>query len=82
MKKIIVLHRGWIVVGNVFTSQDEVLVEGGHVIRRWGTTEGLGELALKGPLPETKLDKIPTLRVHKLGVVLTLDCAQDRWMNV
>ncbi len=82
MKKIVVLHRGWIVVGNVSTSENEVLVEGGHVIRRWGTTEGLGEIAIKGPLPQTKLDKIPTLRVHCLGVVLTLDCNQEKWANV
>jgi hypothetical protein len=31
-------------------------VKGGRVIRRWGTTRGIEEIAAKGPLSATLLD--------------------------
>lgn len=77
--RIVVLHRGWIVVGNYSCDGDEVVVRRASVIRKWGATKGLGEIASGGPTEKTATDPCGTVRVHKLGVVFTLDCNQDKW---
>ena len=53
---IVVLDRGFVYVGSVETDQDWCVITDAKNIRCWGTTEGLGELALKGPQAETQLD--------------------------
>ena len=78
-KKIVVLQRGWVVVGNVETTKDEVKISDCSVIRRWGTTEGLGELAEKGPTSKTKLDKCPDIIAHPLSVVLYMSVNERIW---
>ena len=55
MKSILVLLYGWVVVG--FWDSKGKRLSGAQVIRRWGTTKGLGELR-DGPLPETLLDEL------------------------
>lgn len=77
--KIVVLDRGWVMVGQLEKDGDEYLLINGHVIRRWGTTEGLGELAMKGPLPETKLEKIPLVKFHKNQLIFTISCDEEKW---
>lgn len=79
MKKILVLQRGWVAVGDYSESGDQVTLEDASIVRRWGTTTGLGELASKGPRPNTILDAAGTLRVHKLGIVFALDCDAAAW---
>lgn len=77
--KIVVLHRGWVVVGKYSIDGDEIVIKDASVIRKWGTSKGLGELALKGKLPTTGLDPCGTVRAHKLAVVMTLDCDEKNW---
>lgn len=79
--KIVVLQRGWIVVGNVTHEGDEVVVSESSVVRRWGTTRGIGEIAINGPTTSTILDPVGTVRAHKLAVVLTIDCEPEKWTN-
>ena len=79
MKKIIVLMHGWVVVGQLEQDGDWYLLINGSVIRRWGTTMGLGELAAKGPLPETKLDPIALTKFHKDKVIFITSCSEDKW---
>jgi hypothetical protein len=79
MKRILVLHRGWVVVGDVSEDGENLVIANGGVIRRWGTTKGLGEIAEGGPNSGTIIDKAPDMRVHKLGVVLAMDCNAERW---
>ncbi len=78
-KKIAVLQRGWVAVGDYSESGDQVTLTDASIVRRWGTAAGLGELARKGPRPNTTLDPAGTLRVHKLGIVFTLDCDPAAW---
>jgi hypothetical protein len=75
----VVLQRGWVVVGDVTLTGDELVVENASVIRRWGTTKGLGELASKGPQPSTVLDPAGLVRAHRLAVVLQLDVDASKW---
>ncbi len=75
--KIAVLDRGWIVVGEIGEENGLVTISGGAVVRYWGTTRGLGEIAAGGPTKATKLDPCPTVRV-KTPVCL-IDCNQEAW---
>jgi len=79
--RIVVLHRGNIVVGRYSREGSEVIVRDAAVIRRWGTTRGLGELAAEGPLANTVLDPCGIVRAHELAVVLTIDCEADKWTS-
>lgn len=77
--RIVVLQRGWVAVGDYAVQKDEVVLANASIVRRWGTIRGLGELARRGPLPNTILDPCGTLRSHHLAVVLTLDCEVAAW---
>lgn len=77
--KICVLERGWVLVGQLEKDGDEYLLINGNVIRRWGTSEGLGELAMKGPLAETKLEKVPLVKFHKAQLIFTISCDESKW---
>jgi hypothetical protein len=52
--RIVVLQRGWVLVGRYREDGDRVLLSDAHVIERWGTTKGLGEL-VHGPTADTRL---------------------------
>jgi hypothetical protein len=78
--KIVVLQRGWSVVGVFERNGSGCTLHNASVIRRWGTTNGLGEIAKNGPLSETKLDKCyGVVAFDYLTVVLTIDCELDKW---
>ena len=79
MKNIIVLERGWNLVGQLERDGDWFILIDGAVIRRWGTTQGLGELAMKGALPETKLDPIPLTKFHVNQVIMIINCSEEKW---
>lgn len=77
--KIIVAQRGWVFIGRRSVDGDEVTLTDAKCIRRWGTTKGLGQLALEGPQENTKLDPAGTVRLHRLGIVASFDCAEEPW---
>ena len=77
--EIVILQRGWIVVGKVFRQGYNVTIEKASVIRRWGTTKGLGELAENGPLDNTKLDFAGTIHCHILTIVAEIECKETSW---
>lgn len=77
--RIVVLQRGWVVVGNYRKDGSEVVVSGGGVIRRWGTTKGLGEIATGGPTDSTIIDRTPEIRAHELAVVMTIAVDPTKW---
>ena len=78
-RQIVILQRGWVIVGNMIRIGNECEVTEGAVIRRWGTTSGLGEIASNGPTPETKLEPTPTLRFHWLTVIGVIECNEKAW---
>ncbi len=81
MKQIVILQRGWVVVGDFFQDGSNCLIRNGHVVRRWGTSKGLGELAKEGPLSNTVLDPIPEMAFHELTIVARLACS-EKWGSV
>ncbi len=68
---IVVLQRGWVAVGRLHQDDDKITLTDASIIRRWGTTKGLGEL-VNGPTSETVLDPAGTIRGHILTVVLSI----------
>jgi hypothetical protein len=77
--QILVLNRGWVVIGNVSESGSKTIVQNASVIRKWGTENGLGELAQKGKLSNTVLDSCPDITVETVNIVLTMNCNQNKW---
>ena len=56
-RTIVIGNRGNIVVGDLTVNGDMGKLENASVIRNWGTTNGLGQLALEGATSSTVLDK-------------------------
>ncbi len=80
--RIVILQRGWVMVGHLYQKGSECYLEGCNVIRRWGSTDGLGELATKGPLTETKLEPTPRTSFHELTIIATIECERSRWPDI
>lgn len=80
MKQIVIAQRGWVFVGDVQTSGEQVTIRNAQCIRRWGTTKGLGELAAGGPKSATVLDAMGTVRLHVLAVVAAIECEESKWL--
>lgn len=78
-KQIVILQRGWVVVGDYAEVKGECVLSNASVIRVWGTTRGLGELAENGPLSNTKLDPCPNVRFHPLTVIARMDVNESKW---
>ena len=80
--KIVILQRGWIIVGKFERNGSDCKVSNASVIRNWGTSKGLGEIALGGPTNNTKLDKCYGLvQFDYLTVVALIDCKEEKWVN-
>ncbi|MCK5236909.1 MAG: hypothetical protein KAR06_07985 [Deltaproteobacteria bacterium] len=77
--KIVVLQRGHVMVGRFSQEGDTCKLMGASVIRVWGTTKGLGEIAYEGPTSKTKLDKCPDITFHILTSILIMDCVEETW---
>lgn len=87
MLHIYVLDRGWVVIGERDPNNDHphwgTLLRFAAVVRRWGTTAGLGQLAAYGPRDETVLDKAPQGIIvpprSMIGPVLP--CNEEAWQR-
>lgn len=77
--KIAVLQRGNVLVGRFARDGDMCELTDASVIRRWGTTKGLGEIAAGGPTPDTVLDPCGRVMFHILTAVMMIDCVADGW---
>lgn len=81
-KQIIVAERGWVFVGDCSRDGDQLVISNAYNVRRWGTTEGLGQLAKAGPQEGTQLDHYGTVRIHVLAVVASIECTATAWVSV
>jgi hypothetical protein len=77
--KIVVLDRGFVYVGNVSWDGDMLVITAARNIRRWGTTQGLGELARLGPRPNTVLDDVGTVRAPARALISLIDTEDSLW---
>ena len=79
--QIVVLDRGFVVVGLVSIADRYVTIRNCKCVRVWGTTRGLGEIASGGPTSKTVLDPQPITRVHELQVVQFIECEPSKWIR-
>lgn len=78
--KIVILQRGWVMVGYFERNGNDCKLSKASVIRSWGTTKGLGEIAVGGPTSSTKLDKCHGLvEFDYLTVVAQVACEESKW---
>lgn len=79
--QIVVVEGGWVLVGiaKLGVQQQAIELINAHVIRRWGTTKGLGEIALNGPTKQTMLDKLGVAFVQLKQVRFTIPCDETKW---
>jgi hypothetical protein len=79
--QIVVVEGGWVLVGiaKLGVQQQAIELTNAHVIRRWGTTKGLGEIALNGPTKQTMLDKLGVAFVQLKQVRFTIPCDETKW---
>lgn len=78
--KIVILQRGWVMIGRFERNGSDCKLHNASVIRNWGTTKGLGELAIEGKKKDTKLDKCGGLvEFDYLTVVATINVDQSLW---
>ena len=78
--KIVILQRGWVMVGRFERNGSDCKLNNASVIRSWGTTNGLGEIAKNGPNFNTKLDKTNGLvEFDYLTVVASISCEEKSW---
>ncbi len=80
--KIVILQRGWVMAGKFQREGSECKLYHASVIRNWGTTKGLGEIADAGPTKDTKLDPCNGLvEFDYLTVVATICVNEAKWKN-
>jgi hypothetical protein len=82
---IFVLDRGWVIVGRkrpTCVGDDAlfVVLDDCAVVRRWGTSKGLGQLAAEGPLHNTVLDKLEDgTAIRITSVYFSIPCDEKAW---
>lgn len=81
--KIVILQRGWVMVGKLERNGSDCKLHNAAVIRSWGTSKGLGEIAMNGPTANTKLDKCGgVVEFDYLTLVASLSVEESKWANV
>jgi hypothetical protein len=78
-KQIVILQRGWVAIGDLTKIGDYYELENAYIIRRWGTTNGLGQLASQGKQSKTELEPTPLMRFHELTVISFIKCDKNKW---
>ena len=73
-KRIIVTKNVFVFLGQVTQTPKETIVTDCFNIRRWGTTKGLGEIALSGPTSSTVLDDYGTVVIPNQSIIYFIEC--------
>lgn len=93
MRKIYLMDDRSVISGELVPSRgtgpEDALfqtLDNAAVVRRWGTTRGLGQLGLEGPTKETVLDPVPDGHRINLSYVVyeiaVVEKAERKWANV
>lgn len=77
--QIAIMDRGFVFVGKVTTDGEWCTIDDASCVRRWGTKNGLGELAAKGPQPATKLDPAGQVRAPMRALIGMIRCEAGSW---
>lgn len=82
-RKIFLCEDRNVITGDVVDEQFDavfVTLKNAAVVRIYGTTKGLGELAMDGPTPKTILDRVKDgHRVNLAYVIYEYACNDEAW---
>jgi hypothetical protein len=76
---IVVLDRGFVYVGDTEVDGEWVRIRNAKNVRYWGTTKGLGELALGGPTNKTRLDDVGDVRAPLRALIHIIETDGEKW---
>jgi hypothetical protein len=82
-RQIVVTEGRWNFVGDVVETKDEdgkfdgIVMTNAAVIIYWGTTTGLGQLALTGKTDKTRLGELGTVHIPKHSIVARINVTSD-----
>ena len=78
---IVVIQSGWVFVGTLHPTPapGTMRLDNAACIRQWGTTRGLGELALSGAQKATELDPCGTVEAVLSAVLFTIPVDPKKW---
>lgn len=79
MIRIVILDKGFVAVGTYSQGDSWCSLENCAIIRYWGTTRGLGEIAAAGPTPKTILDPTPKMSFPVHAIINTIECNEEKW---
>lgn len=75
LRRIYVIEAGWVLTGfEKSRNFDELHITDAACIRRWGTTDGLGQLALHGPTSDTVLDLCGEVHINPKHIRFCIKC--------
>jgi hypothetical protein len=75
---ILVLRDYWCLLGEIIAEDAETYtLADASVIRRWGTTAGLGQLAFDGIRKDTILDRQPRTIVRKHNISFVMEVSDN-----
>lgn len=77
---IVIVQSGFVLCGDMppHTGRN-IILNDAHVIRAWGTTQGIGQLALTGRTKDTVLDPCGYCEINPSQVLFTIDCVDRFW---
>ncbi len=71
--EIYALIHGWVIAGQpVEDKEDFIRLGKAYVVRRWGTTKGLSQLATEGAQENTALDSLDGVKIQKCNILFSL----------
>ena len=76
---IVVAERGFVYQGDVTIQNGWVLIDNAKNVRYWGTSKGLGQLALEGPQKETKLDACGSVKIPLAHLISLMPGKTTNW---
>ena len=75
--RIVVATQGFVFIGTYEERPGYARLTNALCIRKWGTTAGLGQIAVHGPTSETVLDYAGIIDFPMTSVVAVLHCVHD-----
>jgi len=79
MLYLVILPRGWVMVGETTEKENKLFLTNASVVRYWGTSKGLPELANGGPLKGTVLDGKCEMEFPMSSVIAKIKCDDKAW---
>jgi len=81
---IVVLDRGFVYIGNVSVNEQWCRITDAANIRYWGTTRGLGQLALEGPQSATRIDSVGSIDAPRavIHIIYLSKEALQKWQTL